>query len=47
MPNVAEDLELETSTDADSSTLMLGLIGLGIAGLLIMNFFGGAAKEEE
>jgi hypothetical protein len=47
MPNVVDEPELETSTIADSSTLILGLIGLGIAGLLIMNFFGVAAKEEE
>ena len=47
MPNVVDEPALETSTDADYSTLILGLIGLGIAGLLIMNFFGVAAKEEE
>ena len=47
MPNIVDEPELETSTDTDSSTLILGLIGLGIAGLLIMNFFGVAAKEEE
>ena len=47
MPNVVDEPELETSTDTDYSALILGLIGLGIAGLLIMNFFGAAAKEEE
>jgi hypothetical protein len=47
MPNAIDETQLETSTDADYSTLILGLIGLGVAGLLIMNFFGAAAKEEE
>ena len=47
MPNVIVEPELESSNQADPSTLILGLIGLGIAGLLIMNFFGGVAKEEE
>jgi hypothetical protein len=47
MPNVIEEPQFETTSDADLSTLILGIIGLGIAGLLIMNFFGIAAKEEE
>ncbi len=47
MPNVIDENPLETTGDADPSTLILGLIGLGIAGLLIMNFFGAAAKEDE
>ena len=47
MPNIVVEPELESSTETDSSTLIIGLIGLGIAGLLIMNFFGVAAKEEE
>ncbi len=47
MPNIVVEPELESSNEADYSTLIIGLIGLGIAGLLIMNFFGVAAKEEE
>ena len=47
MPNTVEEPQLETSNDGDMSTLIVGLIGLGIAGLLIMNFFGATAKEEE
>ena len=47
MPNAVEEPQLETSSDGDMSTLIVGLIGLGVAGLLIMNFFGVAAKEEE
>ena len=47
MPNTVEEPQLETSSDSDMSTLIVGLIGLGIAGLLIMNFFGATAKEEE
>jgi hypothetical protein len=47
MPNAVEEPQLETSSDGDMSTLIVGIIGLGIAGLLIMNFFGAAAKEEE
>ena len=47
MPNTIDEPQLQTSNDADSSIFILGLIGLGVAGLLIMNFFGAAAKEEE
>lgn len=47
MPNPSEEPQTQTDSDAEMSTLILGLIGLGIAGLLIMNFFGAAAKEEE
>ena len=47
MPNAAEEPQLETSDEGDMSTLIVGIIGLGVAGLLIMNFFGAAAKEEE
>jgi hypothetical protein len=47
MPNPSEEPQTQTDSDAELSTLILGLIGLGIAGLLIMNFFGAAAKEEE
>jgi hypothetical protein len=47
MPNAIDETQVETSSDADPSTLILGLIGLGVAGLLIMNFFGATAKEEE
>ena len=47
MPNTIVEPQIETSSDAESSTLILGLIGLGVAGLLIMNFFGAATKEEE
>ncbi|MDE0707460.1 MAG: peroxidase family protein [Candidatus Poseidoniales archaeon] len=47
MPNVIDVPQLETTSDSDPSTLILGLIGLGVAGLLIMNFFGATAKEEE
>jgi hypothetical protein len=47
MPNPSEESLTQTNIDAEMSTLILGLIGLGIAGLLIMNFFGAAAKEEE
>ena len=47
MPNPSEEPLTQTNSDAEMSTLILGLIGLGIAGLLIMNFFGAAAKEEE
>ncbi len=47
MPNPSEEPLTQTNSDIEMSTLILGLIGLGIAGLLIMNFFGAAAKEEE
>jgi len=47
MPNPSVEPQTQAGNDAEMSTLMLGLIGLGIAGLLIMNFFGVAAKEEE
>ena len=47
MPNTIDEPQLQTSNDTDSSLFILGLIGLGVAGLLIMNFFGAAAKEEE
>ena len=47
MPNPSEEPLTQTDSDAEMSMLILGLIALGIAGLLIMNFFGAAAKEEE
>jgi hypothetical protein len=47
MPNPSEEPQTQTDSDAEMSTLILGLIGLGIAGMLIMNFFGAVAKEEE
>lgn len=47
MPNTINEPQLQTSDDTDSSIFILGLIGLGVAGLLIMYFFGAAAKEEE
>ena len=47
MPNPSQEPQTQADSDAEMSTLLLGLIGLGIAGMLIMNFFGATAKEEE
>ena len=47
LPNPVDEPQTQTDDDAEMSTLILGLIGLGVAGLLIMNLFGVAAKEEE
>ena len=47
LPNPVDEPQTQTDDDAEMSTLILGLIGLGVAGLLIMNFFGVADKEEE
>ena len=47
MPNPSEEPQTQSDSSSELSTLILGLFGLGIAGMLIMNFFGAAAREEE
>jgi hypothetical protein len=47
MPNPIEEPQTQSDGVSELSTLILGLFGLGIAGMLIMNFFGAAAREEE
>ncbi|MED5487433.1 MAG: peroxidase family protein [Candidatus Thermoplasmatota archaeon] len=37
----------EEEQDFDFSILLIGLIGLGLSGILIMNFFGASQTEEE
>ncbi len=50
MPNELfgwDEPQIETSDNREMSTFILGLIGLTIAGLIIMTFFGSASSEEE
>ncbi|MEE2748129.1 MAG: peroxidase family protein [Candidatus Thermoplasmatota archaeon] len=47
LPNEVVEPKTDTDDSSNLNLMVLGIIGLAITGLLIMNFFGGAAREEE